>query len=212
METCEDGSAAQERAPRAASAAAGHAPSVWNIANLLTVLRLLLVPVFVVVLFVEHGESTLWRWVAFLVFVGAAITDQVDGRLARRYDLVTDFGKIADPIADKALIGAALVGLSMLEVLPWWVTIVIIVREVGVTLLRFWVLRHGVIPASRGGKLKTMLQAIAIGLYLIPLPSPWVWSAHIVMAAAVVVTVVTGVDYVYQALNLRRRATAAADD
>ena len=108
--------------------------------------------------------------------------------------------------------GAGLIGLSVLGVLSWWVTAIIIVREVGVTLLRFWVLRHGVIPASRGGKLKTLLQAIAIGLYLLPLSRPWVWTAHIVMCAAVLVTVVTGVEYIYQALALRRRAKVAADD
>ncbi|MFT4199334.1 CDP-diacylglycerol--glycerol-3-phosphate 3-phosphatidyltransferase [Gordonia sp. (in: high G+C Gram-positive bacteria)] len=199
-----------------AAAADGHPvesapPSVWNIANYLTVLRLLLVPVFVVVLFVDDGKSTVWRLAAFAIFVVAAVTDQVDGRLARKYGLVTDFGKIADPIADKALVGAALVGLSVLGVLPWWVTAVIIVREVGVTALRFWVLRHGVIPASRGGKLKTMLQSIAIGLYLLPLPHPWEWAGHVVMAAALVVTVATGIDYVYQALSLRRGA-AKSDD
>ncbi|MFT3900235.1 MAG: CDP-diacylglycerol--glycerol-3-phosphate 3-phosphatidyltransferase [Gordonia sp. (in: high G+C Gram-positive bacteria)] len=179
---------------------------MWNIANYLTVLRLALVPVFVVVLFIDDGKSTPWRLAAFAIFVFAAITDQVDGRLARKYGLVTDFGKIADPIADKALIGAALVGLSVLGILPWWVTVVIITREIGVTLLRFWVLRHGVIPASRGGKLKTMLQSIAIGLYLLPLPDPWPWAAHVVMAAALIVTVVTGIEYVYQALSLRRGA------
>ncbi len=195
--------------PGAVPADSANPPSVWNIANYLTVLRLFLVPVFVVVLFVDDGESALWRWAAFAVFVVAAVTDQLDGRLARRYGLVTDFGKIADPIADKALVGAALVGLSVLGVLSWWVTAVIIVREVGVTVLRFWVLRHGVIPASRGGKLKTLLQAVAIGLYLLPLPHPWEWVAHIVMAAAVVVTVATGIDYVYQALALRRSAAPA---
>ncbi|WP_409563434.1 MULTISPECIES: CDP-diacylglycerol--glycerol-3-phosphate 3-phosphatidyltransferase [unclassified Gordonia (in: high G+C Gram-positive bacteria)] len=202
METREDDSAARQDAPAAVPAP----PSVWNLANALTVVRLLLVPVFVVVLFVDDGDSAPWRWAAFAVFVIAAVTDQLDGRIARKYGLVTDFGKIADPIADKALIGAALIGLSILGGLSWWVTAIIIVREVGVTLLRFWVLRHGVIPASRGGKLKTLLQAVAIGLYLIPLPDPWQWAAHIVMAAAVVVTVVTGVEYVYQALALRRRA------
>ncbi|WP_290705779.1 MULTISPECIES: CDP-diacylglycerol--glycerol-3-phosphate 3-phosphatidyltransferase [Gordonia] len=187
-------------------------PSAWNIANYLTVLRLLLVPVFVAILFVDDGQSAWWRWAAFVVFVAAAVTDQVDGRLARKYGLVTDFGKIADPIADKALIGAALIGLSILGILPWWVTAVIIARELGVTLLRFWVLRHGVIPASRGGKLKTLLQAIAIGVYLLPLPHPWEWAAHIVMGAALVVTVVTGVEYVYQALALRRAAADSVDD
>lgn len=207
METREDDSAARQDAPAVVPVApVPQPPSAWNVANALTVVRLLLVPVFVVVLFVDDGESAAWRWAAFAVFVIAAVTDQLDGRIARKYGLVTDFGKIADPIADKALIGAALVGLSILGALSWWVTAIIIVREVGVTVLRFWVLRHGVIPASRGGKLKTLLQAIAIGLYLIPLPDPWQWAAHIVMAAAVVVTVVTGVEYVYQALALRRRA------
>nr|WP_212763245.1 CDP-diacylglycerol--glycerol-3-phosphate 3-phosphatidyltransferase [Gordonia araii] len=177
---------------------------------MLTVLRLFLVPVFVVALLVDDGQSTFWRWAAFVIFAVAAVTDQVDGRLARKYNLVTDFGKLADPIADKALIGAALVGLSVLGILPWWVTAIIIAREVGVTVLRFWVLRHGVIPASRGGKLKTLLQSIAIGLYVMPLPHPWEWSAHIVMGAAVVVTVATGVDYVYQALALRRRARSGS--
>ncbi|WP_301546986.1 CDP-diacylglycerol--glycerol-3-phosphate 3-phosphatidyltransferase [Gordonia sp. X0973] len=184
----------------------GDRPSVWNVANLLTILRFVLVPVFILVLFADGGHSDAWRWAAFGVFAVAAITDQIDGRVARKYGLVTDFGKIADPIADKALIGAALIGLSLLHILPWWVTAIIIVREIGVTLLRFWVLRHGVIAASRGGKLKTMLQSIAIGLYLIPLPHPWEWAAHIVMAAALIVTVVTGIEYVYQALALRREA------
>ncbi|NNG96923.1 CDP-diacylglycerol--glycerol-3-phosphate 3-phosphatidyltransferase [Gordonia araii NBRC 100433] len=211
---CEGGATARDTAPGAREAVAGDpvpvAPSVWNIANLLTVLRLFLVPVFVVALLVDDGQSTFWRWAAFVIFAVAAVTDQVDGRLARKYNLVTDFGKLADPIADKALIGAALVGLSVLGILPWWVTAIIIAREVGVTVLRFWVLRHGVIPASRGGKLKTLLQSIAIGLYVMPLPHPWEWSAHIVMGAAVVVTVATGVDYVYQALALRRRARSGS--
>ena len=182
---------------------------VVNIANALTLLRLLLVPVFVVVLFSNGGHSQGWRVWAFVVFAVATITDFVDGDLARSRGLVTDVGKVADPIADKALTGAALIGLSALADLPWWVTIVILVREVGVTGLRFFVIRHGVIPASRGGKAKTFLQNIAIGLYLLPL-SGWAASLRFwLLAAALVVTVVTGADYVARALRLRQTSARA---
>ncbi|WP_084638033.1 CDP-diacylglycerol--glycerol-3-phosphate 3-phosphatidyltransferase [Gordonia shandongensis] len=180
------------------------AAPVVNIANALTIFRIVLVPVFVVVLFVDGGDAVGWRIAAFAIFAIAAFTDQLDGRLARAMDLVTDFGKMADPIADKALIGAALLGLSVLGHLPWWVTAVILIREIGVTLLRFWVLRYGVIPASRGGKLKTLLQSVAIGLFVLPLGGPWLVFAWVVMAAALVATLVTGVDYVVRALVLRR--------
>jgi CDP-diacylglycerol---glycerol-3-phosphate 3-phosphatidyltransferase len=182
---------------------------VVNIANALTLVRLLLVPVFVVVLFANGGHSNGWRIWAFVVFAVATITDFVDGDLARSRGLVTDVGKVADPIADKALTGAALIGLSTLGDLPWWVTIVILVREVGVTGLRFFVIRHGVIPASRGGKAKTALQNVAIGLYLLPL-SGWAASLRFwLMAAALVVTVVTGADYVARALRLRQTSPRA---
>ena len=146
------------------------------------------------------------------MFVVASATDFVDGELARRQGLVTTFGKIADPIADKALTGTALVGLSYLGELPWWVTIVILVREIGVTLLRFWVIRHGVIPASRGGKAKTVAQMVAILLYLLPLTGWLVTAREVVMGVAVLLTVVTGVDYVARALRLRPRAAAARAD
>src|SRR5207302_399134 len=120
---------------------------------------------FLVALFAGGGHDTAWRLISTLVFTIAAVTDNIDGRLARKLGLVTDFGKIADPIADKALTGAALVGLSILGDLPWWVTVVIAVRELGITLLRFVVIRYGVIPASRGGKLKTLTQIVAIWLF-----------------------------------------------
>jgi CDP-diacylglycerol--glycerol-3-phosphate 3-phosphatidyltransferase len=168
-----------------------------NVANLLTVVRLLLVPVFLWLLFTD---GTGWRIAALVVFAGASFTDRVDGQLARSRNLVTDFGKIADPIADKALTGSALVGLSLLGELWWWVTIVILVRELGITLLRFVVIRYGVIAASRGGKLKTMLQVFAIGFYVMPGPiDPLRWA---LMGAAVIVTVVTGLDYVVKAWRL----------
>ena len=132
--------------------------SNWNVANALTALRLALVPVFGWLLLGEPGGSTGGRLVAAAVFVVAGLTDRFDGELARRRGLVTDLGKIADPIADKALIGTALVGLSLLGELPWWVTVVVLVREIGITLLRFAVIRRAVMPAGRGGKVKTALQ------------------------------------------------------
>jgi CDP-diacylglycerol--glycerol-3-phosphate 3-phosphatidyltransferase len=175
-------------------------PGLVNAANALTVLRLALVPVFVACL-LAGGPG--WRVAAFLVFGVASVTDLLDGRLARRRGLITDFGKIADPIADKALTGSALVTLSAMGELAWWVTAVILAREISVTLLRFWVIRRGVIAAGRGGKLKTMLQVVAIALYVLPGPSAAVREA--VMAAAVAVTVVTGIDYGVRAVRLHRR-------
>jgi CDP-diacylglycerol---glycerol-3-phosphate 3-phosphatidyltransferase len=198
------------RVAGAPAAGAAPAPSAWNVANALTVLRLVLVPVFLVLLLHADGQQPGWRIGAFAAFVLAAVTDYVDGDLARRHGLVTDFGKIADPIADKALTGGALVGLSLLGELAWWVTVVILVREAAVTLLRFWVIRHGVMPASRGGKLKTLLQGVAIGLYLLPLSGPAVLAAQVLMGAAVVVTVLTGLDYLARALVLRRTSERAA--
>jgi CDP-diacylglycerol--glycerol-3-phosphate 3-phosphatidyltransferase len=183
--------------------------SAWNVANALTVFRLALVPVFLVALFWGTGHEPGWRVIACVVFAVASVTDRIDGEVARKRNLVTEFGKLADPIADKALIGAALIGLSLLHDLPWWVTVVILVRELGVTGLRFWVIRHGVLAASRGGKLKTLLQAVAIGLFVLP---EWGWLrdiAWVVMIAAIVVALVTGLDYVGRAVKLRRTALAA---
>lgn len=184
--------------------------SAWNIANAVTVLRLLLVPVFAVVLFHGDGHQTGWRIGAWGVFAVASFTDRLDGALARKRGLVTEFGKLADPIADKALIGTALVGLSVLDDLAWWVTAVVLVREVGVTGLRFWVIRHGVIAASRGGKVKTLLQGVAIGLYVLPL-SGWLHEvAVVVLGAAIALALITGGDYVARAIRLRRTAQATA--
>src|SRR6266851_2853032 len=162
-------------------------PGVMNIANALTALRFGLVPVFVVLL-LAGGPG--WRIAAFAVFIVASVTDLLDG-------------KIADPIADKALTGAALVTLSAQGALAWWVTCVILIREVAVTGLRFWVIRRGVIAASRGGKAKTLLQVIAITLFVLPGPPSAV--RNVVMAAAVAVTLATGADYAVRAVRLRRR-------
>ncbi len=180
-----------------------------NVANILTMARLALVPVFLFSLFEAGGFDTTWRLIAFGIFAVASFTDHIDGTLARKHGLITDFGKIADPIADKALTGSALVGLSMLDVLPWWITITIAVREVGVTLLRFWVIRYGVIPASRGGKAKTLAQIIAIGLFVLPQNDVLQLVAWVIMAVALILTVVTGIDYVIRAFKLKARAGRA---
>ncbi|WP_405139782.1 MULTISPECIES: CDP-diacylglycerol--glycerol-3-phosphate 3-phosphatidyltransferase [unclassified Nocardia] len=175
---------------------------LMNIANILTILRILIVPIFLAALFAADGHNAHWRWGAAALFGVAAITDRIDGQLARKYGLVTDFGKLADPIADKALIGAALIGLSMLGDLPWWMTIVIVARELGVTLLRLAVVRRGVIPAGRGGKLKTLVQSVAIAVILLPLSGGFASAGMALMYVAVVLTVVTGLDYVVQAARL----------
>jgi CDP-diacylglycerol--glycerol-3-phosphate 3-phosphatidyltransferase len=182
-------------------------PPVVNLPNALTVLRVLCVPLLAVLLWIDAGTAGPARTAAAALFIVASLTDFVDGALARRYGLVTTFGKIADPIADKALIGVALISLSLLGELAWWITVVILVREVGVTLLRFWVIRHGVIAASRGGKAKTVVQTVAIAMYLADLPLEW-WptASAVAMGVAVALTVVTGLDYVVRALRLRRRA------
>jgi CDP-diacylglycerol--glycerol-3-phosphate 3-phosphatidyltransferase len=184
--------------------------SAWNIANGLTVVRLFLVPVFAVLLFQHNGHDRSWRIAACAVFAVASLTDRFDGELARRRGLVTEFGKLADPIADKALVGTALVGLSLLHELSWWITAVVLVREVGVTMLRFWVIRHGVMAASRGGKVKTLLQSVAIGLFVLPLHG-WLHVVAVIMLfAAVVLALVTGADYVARATRLRRAGRAVA--
>jgi CDP-diacylglycerol--glycerol-3-phosphate 3-phosphatidyltransferase len=192
-----------------APARAGHPPvPLWNIANILPVLRIVLVPLFVALLVHDGGHSTPWRLAAAAVFFLASATDRLDGELARKHNLITDFGKIADPIADKALIGSALICLSVLGELWWWVTVVILVREIGITLMRFWVIRYGVIAASPGGKLKTVLQSLAIFVYVLPLGGQaWLeWSATVVMAAALALTLGTGADYVARAVRLRAGA------
>ena len=189
--------------------------SNWNIANALTTLRIVAVPFFGWALLIDDGRSAGWRWVAWTVFALAMVTDKIDGDLARKHDLVTDFGKIADPIADKALTGMAFVGLSVIDELWWWVTAVVLLREWGITLMRLWLVRTGVVlPAGQGGKLKTVVQTIALGGLIIPLrmfPGPldpvgealW-WVAVTLMGIAVALTVVTGADYVRQTLAARR--------
>lgn len=202
-------------------ARSGETPaSTGNVANIITVVRILLAPVFIWLLVADSNEFGadnhefgLLRYLAAGLFILAIATDGIDGLLARRQNLVTDVGKLLDPIADKVLIGAALVTLSILGELWWWVTIVILVREFGITAFRLAVVRDRVIPASRGGKLKTIVQAIAISFYLVPtwlLLGDWVhWFNAVLMGVALVFTVVTGIDYLVKAVRHSRAADQA---
>ncbi len=185
---------------------------LWNLPNMLTLLRILMIPLFWYLLMYDDGQNVTTRLAATLVFFVASVTDWLDGWLARKQGLVTTFGKIADPLADKALTGVALIGLSVLDELWWWVTILIITREVGVTLIRFVVLKHGVIPASRGGKAKTLFQMVGIGLFLLPIPSDLtvvLLLRDAVMAIAVILTALTGLDYISKAYRTRRDSKSA---
>ncbi len=182
-------------------------PSNWNLPNALTLLRIVLVPFFIWAFVADGGDYGPLRWLAVALFVVAIYTDKLDGDIARARGLITSFGKIADPIADKLLIGSALIMLSAVGELWWWVTIVMLVREIGITLLRFVVIRYGVMAASKGGKLKTVMQTVAIFVYLLPVTPANSWLgviALVIMLAALAVTVVTGGDYVVKAWQLRR--------
>ena len=169
--------------------------------NVLTSLRIIFVPVLAWLVLTER-----WWW-AFGLFVALMITDKLDGDIARSRGLITDFGKIADPIADKALMITALVTLNIAGPLPIWITVVILVRELGITLWRMVLLSGGkVVPASKGGKLKTVLQSVGVGMYLCPLPSWMDMPTLVVMLIAVVVTVVTGVQYLVDGAKANRTA------
>ncbi|WP_372729874.1 CDP-diacylglycerol--glycerol-3-phosphate 3-phosphatidyltransferase [Nocardioides sp.] len=146
--------------------------SNWNLPNALTTLRIVMVPFFGWALLVDGGDSILWRSIAYTIFLVAMITDKIDGDIARARNLVTDFGKIADPIADKAITGMAFIGLSVVGDIWWWVTIVVLLREWSVTLLRLSVLKRVVIAAADLGKWKTTFQALALGGLTLPLRDP----------------------------------------
>jgi len=187
--------------------------SNWNLPNAITVVRILLAPVFFWMLLADGGDDGGLRIAAALLFIVAIATDGIDGHIARSRGLVTDLGKLLDPIADKVLTGAALIGLSILLELPWWVTILVLVREIGITVFRMAVLSDRVIPASRGGKLKTIAQSVALSLALLPLWNvlgEWVhWLNGATMTVAVVLTVATGIDYLADAARQSRAARRA---
>lgn len=169
-----------------------------NLPNSITISRILALPFCAYALFKNGGDDSTWRVIAFALFFTVGMTDLLDGKLARSRNTVTEFGKLLDPIADKALIGTALIGLSILHLLPWWVTIVILAREVGITLFRFSVIKKGVIPANRGGKIKTGVQNLAAGFYILPLGPPFLLARDLFMGVALVLTLVTGIWYVIE--------------
>ncbi|MFT4306036.1 MAG: CDP-diacylglycerol--glycerol-3-phosphate 3-phosphatidyltransferase [Microbacterium sp.] len=178
--------------------------------NAITIARILCAPVFLWLLLADAGADGATRWVAAALFVVAIATDGIDGHLARRNGLVSDLGKLLDPIADKALTGCAFVGLSILGELPWWVTIVVLVREVGITVYRLIVVSDHVLAAAWMGKLKTVMQGVALSLALAPLPSlvgQWVvWVDTATMWLAVILTIASGIDYVVGEVRGARRS------
>ena len=192
--------------------------SNWNVPNALTALRIVMVPFFGWALLHHGGESQSWRWIAYGLFVVAMITDKIDGDLARKHNLITNFGKIADPIADKAMTGMAFIGLSIIGELWWWVTIVVLIRELGVTIARLSIAKHVVIAASQSGKLKTLTQVFALGGFIGPfkhLSGAWEvpgdvvwWVSAVLMGVAVVLTITSGLEFARDAVKQRRAARA----
>jgi CDP-diacylglycerol---glycerol-3-phosphate 3-phosphatidyltransferase len=179
--------------------------SNWNVPNILTTLRIAMVPFFGFALLQEGGDSITWRLVAFALFVGAMITDKIDGDIARKHNLITNFGKIADPIADKAVTGMAFIGLSITGDIWWAVTIIVLIREWSVTLLRLSIMKNVVIAAANSGKLKTVLQAVALSGLCLPLrqldgaldvPGDVLfYASQVVLAAAVAMTLWSGYEF-----------------
>lgn len=192
--------------------------SNWNLPNALTTLRIVMVPFFAFALLHDGGESQGWRWLAYGLFAVAMITDKIDGDLARKHNLVTNFGKIADPIADKTITGMAFIGLSVIGGLWWWVTILVLVREWSVTAARLSIAKQVVMPAKQSGKVKTMAQALALGGFVAPfkdLPGGWDlpgdivwWAAALLMGVAVVLTVTSGLEFARDVVRQRRAVGA----
>ncbi|WP_058235551.1 CDP-diacylglycerol--glycerol-3-phosphate 3-phosphatidyltransferase [Devriesea agamarum] len=185
-------------------------PPLWNVANVLTVVRCVMVPIFLVIAW-PHDEQPAWRLLATLIFVVAMVTDFLDGHLARSRGLVTDFGKIVDPIADKAITGAALIVLSVWDYVPWWITVLILIREIGITVMRFTILRYGALPANMAGKAKTMMQSLAITICLLPLElwwSPARWFGLTLIVIALILTLWSGAVNVVDGVRLRKKALA----
>jgi CDP-diacylglycerol--glycerol-3-phosphate 3-phosphatidyltransferase len=172
-----------------------------NLPNSLTILRVLLLPLCAYALFKNGGDDTTWRIIAWTLFFIVGLSDILDGKLARDRNQITEFGKLLDPIADKAMLATAAVGLSILGLLSWWVTAILLLREIAVTVLRFAVIKDGVIPASKGAKLKTFFQSFGVGFYILPLPTWLHIPRDIFMAVAIYLTISTGVAYFKQVLK-----------
>jgi CDP-diacylglycerol---glycerol-3-phosphate 3-phosphatidyltransferase len=194
----------------------------WNLPNVLTTLRIVMVPFFAWALLHEGGDSIGWRLVAFAIFVAAMITDKIDGDIARKRNLITDFGKIADPIADKAITGMAFIGLSIVGDIWWWVTIAVLIREWSVTALRLSILKDIVVPAAQSGKIKTVLQSVALSGLCLPFPHGSAhggafdvfgivgvglfYASQVLLAAAVAMTMWSGYEFFASVFQQRRAA------
>jgi CDP-diacylglycerol--glycerol-3-phosphate 3-phosphatidyltransferase len=174
-------------------------PSELNLPNSITILRILVLPFCAYALFKNGGDDATWRIIAWWLFFIVGLSDMLDGQLARSRNSVTEFGKLLDPIADKALVGTAMISLSILGHLPWWMTIVILTREIGITIFRFAVMNKGIIPANRGGKIKTLFQGLAVSFYILPLQVSWFWFRDLFMYIAIALTLVTGFWYIFAA-------------
>ena len=172
-----------------------------NLPNSLTILRVLLLPFCAYALFKNGGDDTTWRIIAWTLFFIVGLSDILDGKLARSRNQITEFGKLLDPIADKAMLATAAIGSSLLGMMSWWITAALLIREVAVTVLRFAVIKNGVIPASKGAKRKTFFQSFGVGFYILPLPTWLHLPRDIFMAYAIYLTITTGIDYFRKALN-----------
>jgi CDP-diacylglycerol--glycerol-3-phosphate 3-phosphatidyltransferase len=176
---------------------------IFNLPNMLTIVRILSLPFCAWALLSENGENSGLRIFAWFLFFIVAMTDVVDGRLARSSNQITDFGEFWDPIADKALIATALISLNFLNLLPIWITLIILGRELAVTILRIAVIKGGVIPASKVGKLKTLIQNFSVGFYILPLPGWLHIPRDLFMGVAIALTIYSGYQYFRIALSRR---------
>jgi CDP-diacylglycerol--glycerol-3-phosphate 3-phosphatidyltransferase len=163
--------------------------------NTLTVTRILLIPIGVYTLFYDGGDNSRYQLIAYAIFFTLGMTDIVDGRWARHSNKITPLGTFLDPVADKALIGAAMISLSILDRFPWWITILILTREIGITLFRLLVIKNGVIPASKGGKIKTLMQNFGVGFFILPLPAWLDWFKYGFISVAIILTITSAYDY-----------------
>ena len=164
--------------------------------NTLTVTRILLIPFGVYMLFYDGGTNTRFQLISYAIFFTLGMTDIVDGKWARKANRVTALGTFLDPIADKALIGAAMISLSILGRFPWWITVFILTREIGITVFRVLVIKDGVIPASKGGKIKTLMQNFGVGFFILPLPTWLDWFKYGFISIAIILTITTAYDYI----------------
>lgn len=172
-----------------------------NLPNSLTIFRIIALPFCAYALIRSGGDDDNWRIIAFTLFFIVGLSDVLDGKIARDRNQITEFGKLLDPIADKAMLATATIGSSILGLLSWWVTAIFLIREIAVTILRFAVIKKGVIPASKGGKLKSFFQSFGVGFYILPLPAYLNLPRDIFMAIAIYLTISTGIAYFRNALK-----------